>query len=68
MPSRPAETSSSATGSPTVIKGGQAVAQPPKQLDLFLSSTVKRYNVRPLASARMVPRSGCLDTLTKASF
>ena len=66
VPMRAAETPSPGAGSSMVIRGGQANAQPPAQLDTLGSSLVNWYRERPDASIRITPRSPFSEALTGA--
>ena len=57
VPMRLSARPSPGAGSSTVIRGGQAKAQPPAQLETLRSSLVNRYSERPAASIRMVPKA-----------
>ena len=57
-------TPSPAEGSPSAIRGGQAAAHPPEQLETLRASLVNRYRVMPLASTRWLPKDPWLLTST----
>ena len=64
VPSAEAETPPPGAGLPLVVSGGHTEAHEPEQDDLPPVSFSKRYRVRPLASTRIFPSLGLLDTPT----
>jgi hypothetical protein len=56
VPSSDADAPLAAFGEPVVVRGGQACAHAPEQVDCVLVSASKRYRVFPFAPTRIWPR------------
>jgi hypothetical protein len=62
-----ASTPDPAVALPLTVTGGQALAQASVQIDASAESPVRRYNVMPLPSTRMVPSGeSAVETVTAA--